>query len=203
MAARPPLRIALNVAIDGALAALAVPLARAVADPSGSWLQPPWLPLAGAAALLVAGLPFRLPWQFWRFAGIDDLLGVAWSSVGGAALLRTALAFRDLRTFNEARRQAVTDDLTDLPNRRLFHRRLEETLRELVRTNDAVLVSAIQALLNAAGIPHVLLDQNMSVLEGSIGILPRRLLVAEDYAAAARRLLEQAGYGPELRPDAP
>jgi hypothetical protein len=76
-------------------------------------------------------------------------------------------------------------------------------VRELVRTNDAVLVSAIQALLNAPGIPHVLLDQNMSVLEGSIGILPRRLLVAEDYAAAARRLLEQAGYGPELRPDAP
>ena len=48
MAARPPVRIALNVAIDGALAALAVPLARAVADPSGDWLHPPWLPLAGA-----------------------------------------------------------------------------------------------------------------------------------------------------------
>jgi hypothetical protein len=75
-------------------------------------------------------------------------------------------------------------------------------LRELVRTNDAVLVSAIQALLDAAQIPHVVLDQNMSVLEGSIGILPRRLLVAEDYADAARRLLEQAGFGYELRPDA-
>jgi hypothetical protein len=47
------------------------------------------------------------------------------------------------------------------------------------------------------------LDQNMSVLEGSIGILPRRLLVAEDDADAARRLLEQAGLGHELRrPDA-
>ena len=43
MAARPPVRIALNVAIDGALAALAVPLARAIADPSGDWLHPPWL----------------------------------------------------------------------------------------------------------------------------------------------------------------
>jgi hypothetical protein len=75
-------------------------------------------------------------------------------------------------------------------------------LRELVRTNDAVLVSAIQALLDAARIPHLVLDQNMSVLEGSIGILPRRLLVDEDHAAAARRLLEEAGFAHELRGDA-
>ena len=46
------------------------------------------------------------------------------------------------------------------------------------------------------------LDQNMSVLEGSLGILPRRVLVAEDQVAAARRLLEDAGLGHELRPDA-
>jgi hypothetical protein len=75
-------------------------------------------------------------------------------------------------------------------------------VRELVRTNDAVLVSALQALLDAANIPHFVLDQNMSVLEGSIGILPRRLLVAEDNLAAARELLEEAGFGHELRPDA-
>ncbi len=75
-------------------------------------------------------------------------------------------------------------------------------MRELVRTNDAVLVSAIQALLEAAQIPHILLDQNMSVLEGSIGILPRRILVADDHAEAARRLLQEAGLGHELRPDA-
>jgi Putative prokaryotic signal transducing protein len=74
-------------------------------------------------------------------------------------------------------------------------------LRELVRTNDAVLVSAIQALLDAAQIPHILLDQNMSVLEGSLGVLPRRILVADDHAAAARRLLDEAGLGHELRPD--
>jgi hypothetical protein len=75
-------------------------------------------------------------------------------------------------------------------------------LRELVRTNDAVLVSAIAALLDGAAIPHLVLDQNMSVLEGSIGILPRRVMVAEEDVAAARRLLQVAGLGHELRADA-
>jgi hypothetical protein len=74
-------------------------------------------------------------------------------------------------------------------------------LRELVRTNDAVLVSAIEALLAGAAIPYQVADQNMSVLEGSIGILPRRVLVAEEDAAAARRLLNDAGLGNELRPE--
>jgi hypothetical protein len=78
----------------------------------------------------------------------------------------------------------------------------EASVRELVRTNDAVLVSAIGALLQGAGIPHHVCDQNMSVLEGSLGVLPRRILVAEEHAAAARRLLERAGFGHELRPDA-
>jgi len=74
-------------------------------------------------------------------------------------------------------------------------------VRELVRTNNAVLVSAIGALLDGAGIPHVVLDQNMSVLEGSLGILPRRMLVADEDVDAARRLLIDAGLGHELRPD--
>ena len=74
-------------------------------------------------------------------------------------------------------------------------------MRELVRTNDSVLVSAIEALLDGADIPHLVLDQNMSVLEGSLGILPRRVLVEEAYLRAARRLLEDAGLGHELRPD--
>jgi hypothetical protein len=74
-------------------------------------------------------------------------------------------------------------------------------LRELVRTNNAVLISAVQALLDGADIPHVVLDQHMSVLEGSLGVLPRRLLVSEDDLAEARQLLMQAGLGDELRPD--
>jgi hypothetical protein len=74
-------------------------------------------------------------------------------------------------------------------------------LRELVRTNDAVLVSVIGALLDGAKIKHMVLDQNMSVLEGSLGILPRRFLVAEDDIAAARRLLTDAGLAKELGND--
>jgi hypothetical protein len=64
-----------------------------------------------------------------------------------------------------------------------------------------VLVSAVVALLDGADIPHVVLDQNMSVLEGSIGILPRRILVNEGSVDEARQLLEDAGLGHELRPD--
>jgi hypothetical protein len=74
-------------------------------------------------------------------------------------------------------------------------------LRELVRTNDPVLISAVAALLEGAWIPHLVLDGNMSVLEGSIGILPRRILVEECCADDARRLLVEAGLGHELRPD--
>ena len=75
-------------------------------------------------------------------------------------------------------------------------------MRELVRTNDAVLISAIEALLNGARIRHMVVDRNMSVLEGSIGIFPRRILVGVDEIDAARRLLEDAGLRDELRPHA-
>jgi hypothetical protein len=75
-------------------------------------------------------------------------------------------------------------------------------LRELVRTNDAVLISAIEALLNGADITHMVVDQNMSVMEGSIGIFPKRILVGDDEIDDARQLLEDAGFGNELRPDA-
>jgi Putative prokaryotic signal transducing protein len=74
-------------------------------------------------------------------------------------------------------------------------------MRELVRTNDAVLITAIEALLNGAQIKHLVVDRNMSVLEGSIGIFPRRILVEEDQFDAAQRLLEEAGFAGELRRD--
>ena len=74
-------------------------------------------------------------------------------------------------------------------------------MREIVRTNDLVLITAIDALLKGAGIGHTVLDQNMSVLDGSIGMLPRRIVVDHDDAARARRVLTDAGLGHELRPD--
>jgi hypothetical protein len=74
-------------------------------------------------------------------------------------------------------------------------------MRELIRTNDAVLVSAVVALLEGAGIRSMVFDQNMSVLEGSLGVLPRRLLVADEHELRARKLLEDAGLGHELRAD--
>lgn len=78
---------------------------------------------------------------------------------------------------------------------------MEIDLRELVRTNDVVLVSAIGALLDGANIHHLVLDQNMSIIEGSLGILPRRILVRDEDNRAARRLLADAGLSHELRPD--
>jgi hypothetical protein len=74
-------------------------------------------------------------------------------------------------------------------------------LRELVRTNDAVLISAIEALLKSAKIEHMVVDQNISVLEGSIGIFPRRILVADEQLDAARTLLKDAGFANEIRRD--
>ena len=74
-------------------------------------------------------------------------------------------------------------------------------MRELLRTNDAVLITAVEALLNGAHIEHMVVDRNMSVLEGSIGIFPRRVLVGEDQFDAARQLLEDTGFANELRGD--
>lgn len=70
---------------------------------------------------------------------------------------------------------------------------------EIVRTNDPVLISFVEALMRDAGIDFLVADQNMSILEGSIGVLPRRVLVADDEAAQARRILIDAGIADELK----
>ena len=71
-------------------------------------------------------------------------------------------------------------------------------MEELLRTNDAVLISFVESLLREAGIGHIVADQNMSIMEGSIGLLPRRVLVLEDAIDEARGLLRDAGLGEEL-----
>jgi len=74
-------------------------------------------------------------------------------------------------------------------------------VKEIVRTNNAVLLSVVTSLLDGAKIQHMVLDQNMSILEGSVGIIPRRILVLDEQELQARHLLEDAGLGHELRPD--
>lgn len=65
-------------------------------------------------------------------------------------------------------------------------------MRELMRTNDPVLLSYVQHVLREAGIePHVF-DQHTSAVEGSIGAIPRRIMVAADDMPAARRVLGNA-----------
>jgi hypothetical protein len=71
-------------------------------------------------------------------------------------------------------------------------------MKELLRTNDPVLLSYVSALLGAADIGHMVADLNMSVLEGSIGILPRRVLVESESLAQARNLLTEADLGHAL-----
>lgn len=72
-------------------------------------------------------------------------------------------------------------------------------MKELIRTNNPALISFVEALLSEAGISHFVADRNISIVEGSIGAFPRRILVPEDEADAARRLLIDAELGDELK----
>jgi hypothetical protein len=71
-------------------------------------------------------------------------------------------------------------------------------MRELLRTNDAVLITAVEAILKGAGIDCMVADNYMSVMEGSIGVLPRRVMIVEEDAVKARRVLTEAGLGHAL-----
>ena len=74
-------------------------------------------------------------------------------------------------------------------------------MREILRSNDPVLINFAQSLLKQAGIACFLADQHMSVAEGSIGAFPRRLLVAQADWAEASRTLDEAGLGQWLIKD--
>ena len=65
----------------------------------------------------------------------------------------------------------------------------------MLRTNDVVALSFVGALLTDAGIDHLILDEHTSLLEGSIGAIQRRLVVAAGDLAPARALLREADLG--------
>ena len=62
-------------------------------------------------------------------------------------------------------------------------------MKELLRTNDITIIAYVNALLASSGIDVFELDVNISVMEGSIGILPRRLMVRESDLALAKNLI--------------
>jgi len=66
-------------------------------------------------------------------------------------------------------------------------------MRTIVLSNDLVRISFLTALLRDAGIGCVLLDAHVSATDGSIGAIPRRLAVAQEDEARARRVLAEAG----------
>ena len=72
-------------------------------------------------------------------------------------------------------------------------------MHEIIRSNDVVLLSFAESLIKDAGISCMIADQSMSILEGSLGMLARRLLVESDRADEARAILTDAGLGDELR----
>lgn len=72
-------------------------------------------------------------------------------------------------------------------------------MKELITTNDIVMISYVESLLIDRGIAPMVFDENFSILDGSVGVIPRRLMVTDDDFVAARRVLEGAGLADELR----
>lgn len=70
-------------------------------------------------------------------------------------------------------------------------------MKELLRSTDPVKLALATALLEGEGITAFVLDVHMSILEGSLGMLPRRMMVADRDLFMARAILTDNGLGPE------
>ena len=64
---------------------------------------------------------------------------------------------------------------------------------ELLRTNDPVLISFVQATLADAGIEALVLDTHASILEGSASAIPRRIMVMDEDLETAKQILKTRG----------
>tara|TARA_Y100000588_G_scaffold131137_1_gene143718 strand:- start:29 stop:247 length:219 start_codon:yes stop_codon:yes gene_type:complete len=71
-------------------------------------------------------------------------------------------------------------------------------VKELFRSNELVFMSWAEALLKSENIEMIVLDGHMSVMEGSVSAIPRRVMVADEDYDRARRALEAAGEGGRL-----
>ena len=76
-------------------------------------------------------------------------------------------------------------------------------MRILLKSNNPVLLNYAEVLLRDAGIAFVVLDTNASIMDGSMGMLPRRLMVEDDDYVQARRVLGEGLGDAQLEPDQP
>jgi len=72
-------------------------------------------------------------------------------------------------------------------------------MQEILRTNNPVLISWITAVLKEQGIEAFVLDAHTSILEGTASAIPRRVMVIDEDAEAARKAIEAAGGADELK----
>ena len=68
----------------------------------------------------------------------------------------------------------------------------------ILKTVNPATLNFAQAVLKEADIPFFIMDQNVSIIEGSIGVIPRRVMVVDDDAQDARQAMIDAGLGDEL-----
>ena len=68
----------------------------------------------------------------------------------------------------------------------------------VLKTVNPATLNFAQAVLKEADIPFFVMDQNASIIEGSIGVIPRRLVVIDEHADDAREALHAAGLGDEI-----
>ena len=64
-------------------------------------------------------------------------------------------------------------------------------MKEIIKTNDLILISRIQSILNDAGIKNEILDDYTSNIEGSISAIQRRIIVSNDDYNQSKRLINE------------
>ncbi|WP_206376331.1 DUF2007 domain-containing protein [Sneathiella chungangensis] len=74
-------------------------------------------------------------------------------------------------------------------------RRFGGYVKELIRSNDPVLLSYLMSVLEEERIDAILLDEHTSILEGSIGAIQRRIMVLEEDLERAKDILDDIGEG--------
>lgn len=110
-----------------------------------------------------------------------------------------SLAITGVVVASPDRPQCGNGRVDDSPLRHRVPSGFHDGMHELIRSNDLVLLGAVEALLASADLDCLIADQHISALEGMIGAFPRRLLVREADRMRARALLIEAGFGGELR----